>query len=186
MDPTLPSLSPPLDFIIHASYKNLKEIPTDHFSPNQKILLSAQYLFDVKDFSEFETLFSYLPSLIEENQKTGRPRTPSISCLKCFIYMSISGLKNLSEKKVASFWRYKNHVLSDAASEIPLFELTKPTNVNEGKLLIPIVEKFKRLTGVSIEAIIGDAAYTSRVKSLAVANLKNLSSPISSANFVSL
>jgi len=100
--------------------------------------------------------------------------------------MSISGLKNLSEKKVASFWKYKNHVLSDAPPEIPLFELTKPANVSEGKLLISIIEKFQRLTGVTIEAIIGDAACTSRVKSLAVANLKNLSSPTSSANFVSL
>lgn len=81
MDPTLPSLSPPLDFIIYAFYKNLKEIPTDHFNPNQKILLLAEYLFDVKGFSEFETLFSYLPSLIEENQNSGRRKTSSLSSL---------------------------------------------------------------------------------------------------------
>lgn len=69
----------------------------DQVNPNQRILLSAEYLFDVKSFSEFETLFSYLPSAFEENQNTGRPKTPFLSSLKCFIYMSISIVKNLSE-----------------------------------------------------------------------------------------
>jgi len=61
--------------------------------------LSAEYLFDIKSFSEFETLFSYLPFVIEENQNTGRLKTPSLSSLMCFIYMSISGVKNLSERR---------------------------------------------------------------------------------------
>ena len=244
----------------------------EHFNPNQRILLSAEYLFDVKGFSEFETLFSYLPAIIEENPSTGRPKTPSLSSLKCFIYMSISGLQNLSElrrallnnpslclkcgfdplhlpsverfssflkdtphalfksietellkklmdcgvvsgryltidtcpvpiqcrennlktsvrerfnkmhppkadpeaglgvmvsylkpfqKKASFFWGYKNHVLSDATSELPLFELTKPANVNEGKLLVPILRRFKELIGVGAQAVIGDAAYDS-------------------------
>ena len=33
----------------------------DQVNPYRRILLSAEYLFDVKSFSEFETLFSYLP-----------------------------------------------------------------------------------------------------------------------------
>ena len=244
----------------------------DHFNPNQRILLSAEYLFDIKSFSEFETLFSYLPSVFEENHNTGRPKTPSLSSLKCFIYMSISGLKNLSElrrtllnnpslclkcgfdpshlppverfssflkntsstfferiqielvrklmaygvisgryltidacsvpiqcrennlktsvrdrfnkmhppkadpqaglgvminylrpfdKKVTYFWGYKNHILSDAISELPLFELTRPANVSEGKLLVPIIKRLKKSTDVAAEAVIGDAAYDS-------------------------
>ena len=68
-----------------------------HINPYQRILLSAEYLFDIKSFSEFETLFSYLPSTFKEHQNTGRPKTPSLSCLKYLIYMSISGVKNLSE-----------------------------------------------------------------------------------------
>jgi len=69
----------------------------DHFNPDQKILLSTEYLFDVKSFSEFEALFSHLPSIPEERGNTGRPRRSSLSCLKCLIYMSIPGVKNLSE-----------------------------------------------------------------------------------------
>jgi len=222
----------------------------DHFNPDQKILLSAEYLFDVKTFSEYETLFSHLPSIPEKRGKIGRPKVSSLSSLKCFIYKSISGVKDLSElrrallnnpslclkcgfdpshlppierfssflrdtpqaffkrietelvrklmdygvvsgkyltidaspvpiqcrennlkastkdrfnklyppkadseaglgimvnylepfrKKIAYFWGYKNHILSDAISELPLFELTKPANVSEGTLLIPIL-----------------------------------------------
>lgn len=251
----------------------------DYFNPNQRILLSAEYLFDVKNFSEFETLFSYLPSILEKNQNTGRPKTPFLSCLKCLIYMSTAGVKNLSElrrallnnpslclkcgfdpfhlpsverfssflkdtpsiffkrieaelvkklidsrvvsgryltidacpvpvqckennlktsvrdrfdkihpphadpeaglgvtinylkpfhKKVTYFWGYKNHVLSDATSELPLCELTKPANVSEGKLLVPLIKKLMKLTGVTIEAVIGDAAYDSE------SNLKSI------------
>ncbi len=243
-----------------------------HINPYQRILLSAEYLFDIKSFSEFETLFSYLPSTFKEHQNTGRPKTPSLPCLKCLIYMSISGVKNLSElrrillnnpslclkcgfdplhlppverfssflkdtpnaffkkietqlvkklmdcgivsgryltidtcavpiqckennlktsvrdrfnkmhppkldpeaglgvminylrpfeKKVSYFWGYKNHILSDATSELPLFELTKPANVSEGKLLISMIKKLKKLRGLVPEAVIGDAAYDS-------------------------
>jgi len=73
----------------------------DYFNPHQRILLSAEYLFDVKNFSEFETLFSYLPSILEKNQNTGRPKTPFLSCLKCLIYMSTAAVKNLSELRRA-------------------------------------------------------------------------------------
>jgi len=69
----------------------------DYLDSNQRILLSAEYLFDVKSFSEFETLFSHLPPILEERGNTGRPRTSLSSSLKCLIYMSISGVKNLSE-----------------------------------------------------------------------------------------
>lgn len=65
----------------------------EYFNPDQKILLSAEYLFDIKSFSEFETLFSYLPSILKEREKIGRPKVLSLSCLKCFIYRSISGAK---------------------------------------------------------------------------------------------
>lgn len=69
----------------------------EHLNPDQKILLSAEYLFDVKSFSEFETLFSYLPSILKKKGKIGRPKVSSLSSFKCFIYRSISGVKNLSE-----------------------------------------------------------------------------------------
>jgi hypothetical protein len=261
------SSSPPLYLELYLKLRKFslftklpfKEKPMDQVNPYQRILLSAEYLFDVKSFSEFETLFSYLPSTFKEHQNTGRPKTPFLSSLKCLIYMSISGVKNLSElrrillnnpspclkcrfdplhlppverfslflkdtpnaffkrietqlvkklvdceivsgryltidtssvpiqckennlktslrdrfdkmhppkldpqaglgvmikyirpfeKKVTYFWGYKNHILSDATSGLPLFELTKPANVSEGKLLISIIKKLKKLQGL--------------------------------------
>jgi len=242
-----------------------------HVDPNQKILLSAEYLFDVKSFSEFETLFSFLPSMREESKTTGRPKTSSLSLLKCFIYRSISGIDNLSElrralsdnpslclrcgldpldlppverfssflkntpstffkrveielarelidcgavsgkyltvdaapipiqckennpktstrtnrfnkmnppkadpeaglgvtlnyprpfeKKIAFSGDTRNHILSCATSELPLFEVTKPANVNEGKLLIPLIKKLKEHVEPQPKAVIGDAIF---------------------------
>jgi hypothetical protein len=63
------------------------------------------------------------------------------------------------EKKPTYFWGYKNHILSDAASELPLFELTKPANVSEGKLLIPMVKTLKEQIKIFPEALITDGAY---------------------------
>jgi len=253
--------------------KLLKEKRMSHIDPDQRILLSAEYLFDVKTFSEFETLFSYLPRIVEESQITGRPKTEPLSLLRSLIYRSSSGISNLSalrrilsdnpslclrcgfdplnlppverfssflkttspsffkriqiqlvrrlircgvvsgkylsidaapvpiqcrennpkvsmrksrfdkryppqadpeaglgvmlnyprpfEKKVAFFWGYKNHILSDTASELPLFELTKPANVNEGRILIPLIKKLKEQVEIHPEAVAGDGIYDS-------------------------
>ena len=164
-----------------------------HVDPNQKIFLSAEYLFDVKSFSEFDILFNLLPSIPEGERATGRPKTSPLSLLKCFIYRSTSGIDNLSELKRALsdnpslylkrrldllnlppverfssflksapstfFWGYKNHILSDATSELSLFEVAKPANVSEGKLLIPMIRELKEHTEILPQAVIGDGAY---------------------------
>jgi len=69
----------------------------DQVNSHQRILLSADYLFDLKGFSELKLLFHHLPSALEEPQRTGRPRIPYLSLFKCFIYRSISAVKNLSQ-----------------------------------------------------------------------------------------
>lgn len=242
----------------------------DYVNPRQRILLSADYLFDLKGFSELELLFRHLPSALEETQRTGRPRVSYLSLLKCFIYRSISTVKNLSElrrslvnnpslsltlgfdplhvpslerfssflnstsprlfkgiqvhlvkklmdyravsgkyltldacsvplqvrennlktsakerfnkmhppqgdpeaglgimlnyprpfrSKATYFWGYKNHILSDALSELPLLELTKPAHVSEGNLLIPLIQELKEQVELHPHAVIADAAY---------------------------
>ena len=54
---------------------------------------------------------------------------------------------------------YKNHILSDATSELPIFEITKPANVSEGKLLIPMVKRLKEQVEIFPQALIADAGY---------------------------
>jgi len=63
------------------------------------------------------------------------------------------------EKKATFFWGYKNHILSDATSELPLFEMTKPANVNEGRVLIPLIKKLKEHVELYPKAVIGDGIY---------------------------
>jgi len=48
-----------------------------------------------------------------------------------------------SNKKVQFFWGYRNHIVNDAVSELPLAEITKPANVHEAILLIPQLEYLK-------------------------------------------
>jgi len=63
------------------------------------------------------------------------------------------------EKKVVYFLGYKNHILSDATSELPLFEVAKPANVGEGKLLIPMIRELNKHVEILPLAVIGDGAY---------------------------
>ena len=50
-----------------------------------------------KAFLNSRLYSAIFPLPFKENQNTGRPKTPFLSSLKCFIYMSISIVKNLSE-----------------------------------------------------------------------------------------
>lgn len=63
------------------------------------------------------------------------------------------------QKEVRYFWGYRNHVLCDAPTELPIWEITKPANVNEIKLAKSIVkDAYKRFT-LPIRAVTGDAEY---------------------------
>lgn len=66
-----------------------------------------------------------------------------------------------SDKKVQFFWGYRNHIVNDAVSELPLSEITKPANVHEATLLIPQLEYLKKTFKISPKAIIADSAFDS-------------------------
>lgn len=70
-----------------------------------------------------------------------------------------------AQKKIEYFWGYRNHIINDALSELPIHESTKPANVGESPLLIPhlkeIVSTYHLNPDDQIDAFIGDAAYDS-------------------------
>lgn len=66
-----------------------------------------------------------------------------------------------SNKKVQFFWGYRNHIINDAVSELPLAEITKPANVHEATLLIPQLKYIKDTFKLSPKAIIADSAFDS-------------------------
>lgn len=66
-----------------------------------------------------------------------------------------------SNKKVQFFWGYRNHIVNDAVSELPLSEITKPANVHETTLLIPQLKYLKKNLSLSPKAVIADSGFDS-------------------------
>jgi len=66
-----------------------------------------------------------------------------------------------SNKKVQFFWGYRNYVINDTVSELPLAEITKPANIHETTLLIPQLEYLKKTFKLSPEAVIADSGFDS-------------------------
>lgn len=64
-------------------------------------------------------------------------------------------------KKVQFFWGYRNHVINDAVSELPLAEFTKPANIHEATLLIPQLKYLKKTFRLSPQAVIADSGFDS-------------------------
>jgi len=66
-----------------------------------------------------------------------------------------------SNRKVQFFWGYRNHIINDAVSELPLVEITKPANIHETTLLIPQLGYLKKTFKLSPEAVIADSGFDS-------------------------
>lgn len=64
-------------------------------------------------------------------------------------------------RKQQFFWGYRNFVLIDAISELPVAEITKPANVHESNLLLPQLNYIKDTFHFNINAVIADAAFDS-------------------------
>ena len=65
------------------------------------------------------------------------------------------------KKKIAFFWGYRNHIINDAVSELPLSEITKPNNVHDSSMFIPHFSSLKKTFSLNTKAVIADAAYDS-------------------------
>ena len=66
------------------------------------------------------------------------------------------------QDKIQFFWGYKNFVVSDAITELPILQLTKPANIHDSQIFIPIFTQVKNTFSLPIKGIIGDAAFDSQ------------------------
>jgi hypothetical protein len=64
-----------------------------------------------------------------------------------------------TSKKVVYFWGYRHHVIIDALSELPLAETTKPANVSEQSLCIPLLIDTRDAFHLPIHEVLADAGY---------------------------
>lgn len=66
---------------------------------------------------------------------------------------------NPFQKKVTYFWGYRNHVISDTDSELPLWEITRPANVSENIIALILLQAVTQTLKLSPEVVSADANY---------------------------
>ena len=63
------------------------------------------------------------------------------------------------KKEVRYFWGYRNHVIIDTATELPIWETTKPAHIAEIRIAKALIRETKQCFGLNIKVVIGDANY---------------------------
>lgn len=63
------------------------------------------------------------------------------------------------KKEVKYFWGYRNHIICDTKSELPVTEITKPANVSEQTLFIPLFNQTQKDFSFPVKIVLGDAMY---------------------------
>lgn len=64
-------------------------------------------------------------------------------------------------QKIRYFWGYRNHIIIDFDTELPLWEQTHPANCHETRFAIPLLEACAYQLKLTIQTICGDSAYDS-------------------------
>jgi hypothetical protein len=95
-------------------------------------------------------------SMKDRFDKSTPPKRDPEARLGVMIYF-----KNPFQKEPQYFWGYRNHSITDCNSELPVWELTKPANVQDTTLFIPLFKKLLAHFTFEIQAVMGDAAYDS-------------------------
>ena len=65
------------------------------------------------------------------------------------------------KKEVRYFWGYRNHVINDIDTELPIWEITKPANVSDIKIAKNLIREVCSFFNLNIRAVMGDANYDS-------------------------
>ena len=69
--------------------------------------------------------------------------------------------KTSQSKEVRYFWGYRNHVINDTATELPIREITKPANVPDIKVAKDLIQEACSFLNLNIQTVMGDANYDS-------------------------
>jgi len=65
------------------------------------------------------------------------------------------------QKKIVYFWGYRNHCIVDCKSELPVEEETKPANVQDVNMFIPLFDRIRKYYPFHIKGVLGDSAFDS-------------------------
>ena len=106
-----------------------------------------------------------IPSWVKENNlktslrhnrydKTIPPKGDPDARLGIRIHYPASG-----KNQVAYYWGYRNHVLADLESELPLWEITEPNSVGETSVAIPLLDSARSCFQLQYQSVSGDTEY---------------------------
>ena len=75
--------------------------------------------------------------------------------------IGVSPTFTFGKAKVEFFWGYRNHIVNDAVSELPLVETTLAANVRGTSVIIPQLESLKDTLSLNPLAVVADSEYDS-------------------------
>ena len=77
------------------------------------------------------------------------------------------------KKEIRFFWGYKNSVIADAVSELPILEVTKPANIHDTKTALSLLKEIKERFNFKVSGVTADDAVDSPdILSFILADLK--------------
>jgi len=78
-----------------------------------------------------------------------------------------------SKKEISYFWGYRDHVVIDAKSELPLWNITKGANVQDSVMFIPVFNLIQQNFNFNINVVLADGIYdTSAILNYIINTLK--------------
>jgi hypothetical protein len=78
-----------------------------------------------------------------------------------------------NKKKIHYFWGFRDHVVIDAKEELPIWQITKPADVHESLMFIPLFKLIQDKFHFNIKAVMGDGIYdTSAILKYIIKDLK--------------
>lgn len=78
-----------------------------------------------------------------------------------------------SKKEISYFWGYRNHVVIDAEEELPIWDITKPANVQDSVIFIPLFNLIQTAFKFNVQAVMADAIYdTASILKYVITTLK--------------
>lgn len=66
---------------------------------------------------------------------------------------------NPFQKKVHYFWGYRNHIINDTATELPLGETTAPAHIHERHIAKPLILETQKMLHLNIQVVVADANF---------------------------
>ena len=63
------------------------------------------------------------------------------------------------KRKIDYFWGYRNHIITDTTTELPIHEQTFPADKDEQKVAVPLLKELALYFDLCIKNVIGDANY---------------------------